>query len=126
MSLDTASERVCYVHCNFCNTILVVTVPCSTSTILFNTVTVGCGRCANLLSLNTGALLQNAHLQNVHVRLIKKIISSDRMSEEIRRIKVKNPEISHREAFSSAAKNWAHLPRTRFGLTLINDTNMNA
>ncbi|ESR37298.1 hypothetical protein CICLE_v100293542mg, partial [Citrus x clementina] len=22
MSLDLASERVCYVHCNYCNTIL--------------------------------------------------------------------------------------------------------
>ncbi|KAF9680784.1 hypothetical protein SADUNF_Sadunf06G0157500 [Salix dunnii] len=65
MSLDTASERVCYVHCNFCNTILVVTVPCSTVTIT-NAVTVRCGLCANLLSLNTGALLQTSHLQNVH------------------------------------------------------------
>nr|QOQ51154.1 YABBY transcription factor [Picea smithiana] len=28
---------------------------------------------------------------------------------EIQRIKAVNPEISHREAFSAAAKNWAHL-----------------
>ncbi|XP_042424290.1 putative axial regulator YABBY 2 [Zingiber officinale] len=30
--------------------------------------------------------------------------------EEIQRIKANNPRISHKEAFSSAAKNWAHFP----------------
>ncbi|XP_065856938.1 protein YABBY 2-like [Euphorbia lathyris] len=40
------------------------------------------------------------------------------IKEEIRRIKANNPKISHREAFSTAAKNWAHLPLTQFGLTL--------
>ncbi|PWZ15013.1 Protein YABBY 1 [Zea mays] len=38
--------------------------------------------------------------------------------EEIQRIKTSNPEISHREAFSAAAKNWAHLPRLHFGLSV--------
>ncbi|ONM02195.1 Putative axial regulator YABBY 2 [Zea mays] len=36
--------------------------------------------------------------------------------EEIRRIKANNPDISHREAFSTAAKNWAHYPNIHFGL----------
>ncbi|KAF4371755.1 hypothetical protein G4B88_030859 [Cannabis sativa] len=27
-----------------------------------------------------------------------------------------NPDISHREAFSAAAKNWAHFPHIHFGL----------
>ncbi|GJM96036.1 hypothetical protein PR202_ga12840 [Eleusine coracana subsp. coracana] len=36
--------------------------------------------------------------------------------EEIRRIKASNPDISHREAFSTAAKNWAHFPNIHFGL----------
>nr|CTQ35263.1 YABBY transcription factor [Zamia vazquezii] len=39
------------------------------------------------------------------------------IKEEIQRIKAVNPEISHREAFSTAAKNWAHFPRIHFGLT---------
>ncbi|KAJ4811336.1 Protein YABBY 2 [Rhynchospora pubera] len=39
------------------------------------------------------------------------------IKEEIQRIKASNPEISHREAFSAAAKNWAHLPRIHMGLT---------
>ncbi|WCJ22898.1 Plant-specific transcription factor YABBY family protein [Euphorbia peplus] len=38
------------------------------------------------------------------------------IKEEIQRIKAGNPEISHREAFSAAAKNWAHFPHIHFGL----------
>lgn len=40
------------------------------------------------------------------------------IKEEIQRIKANNPDISHREAFSAAAKNWAHFPHIHFGLTL--------
>ncbi|VVA90498.1 unnamed protein product [Arabis nemorensis] len=40
------------------------------------------------------------------------------IKEEIQRIKACNPEISHREAFSTAAKNWAHFPHIHFGLKL--------
>ncbi|KAF2303490.1 hypothetical protein GH714_018787 [Hevea brasiliensis] len=36
--------------------------------------------------------------------------------DEIQRIKAGNPDISHREAFSAAAKNWAHFPHIQFGL----------
>lgn len=32
------------------------------------------------------------------------------IKEEIQRIKSVKPDISHREAFSTAAKNWAHFP----------------
>ncbi|KAG6483291.1 protein YABBY 2-like [Zingiber officinale] len=38
--------------------------------------------------------------------------------EEIQRIKASNPDISHKEAFGAAAKNWAHLPHIHLGLTL--------
>ncbi|KAF4349458.1 hypothetical protein G4B88_026238 [Cannabis sativa] len=31
------------------------------------------------------------------------------------RIKSVNPDISHKEAFSAAAKNWAHFPHIHFG-----------
>ncbi|KGN55900.1 protein YABBY 4 isoform X2 [Cucumis sativus] len=37
------------------------------------------------------------------------------IKDEIQRIKAANPDISHREAFSAAAKNWAHFPHIRFG-----------
>ncbi|CAN1120548.1 Axial regulator YABBY 5 [Linum perenne] len=40
------------------------------------------------------------------------------IKEEIQRIKANNPDISHREAFSTAAKNWAHFPHIHFGLML--------
>ncbi|KAL5571919.1 hypothetical protein UlMin_021516 [Ulmus minor] len=38
------------------------------------------------------------------------------IKEEIQRIKAGNPDISHREAFSAAAKNWAHFPHIHLGL----------
>ncbi|PON53824.1 YABBY protein [Parasponia andersonii] len=38
------------------------------------------------------------------------------IKDEIQRIKSVNPDISHREAFSAAAKNWAHFPHIHFGL----------
>ncbi|XP_044504516.1 putative axial regulator YABBY 2 isoform X2 [Mangifera indica] len=159
MSMDLASsERVCYVHCNFCNTILAVSVPCTS---LFNIVTVRCGHCANLLSANMGSSLQTLPLQDPQKQHIygedhsnKECESSSKCSklstyesveretprmppirppekrqrvpsaynrfikDEIQRIKASNPDISHREAFSTAAKNWAHFPHIRFGLKL--------
>ncbi|KAF5734419.1 Plant-specific transcription factor YABBY family protein [Tripterygium wilfordii] len=38
------------------------------------------------------------------------------IKDEIQRIKAGNPDITHREAFSAAAKNWAHFPHIHFGL----------
>ncbi|XP_022132347.1 axial regulator YABBY 4-like [Momordica charantia] len=32
------------------------------------------------------------------------------IKEEIRRLKAENPAMAHKEAFKTAAKNWAHLP----------------
>ncbi|KAI4322497.1 hypothetical protein L6164_022187 [Bauhinia variegata] len=159
MSMDMmATERVCYVHCNFCNTILAVSVPCSS---LLTIVTVRCGHCANLLSVNMEASLQTFPPQDPQKQHLsfeesssKEMGSSSKCSklasfesveheqprippirppekrqrvpsaynrfikEEIQRIKASNPDISHREAFSTAAKNWAHFPHIHFGLKL--------
>ncbi|XP_061360325.1 putative axial regulator YABBY 2 [Gastrolobium bilobum] len=155
MSMDMmATERVCYVHCNFCNTTLAVSVPCSS---FLTIVTVRCGHCANLLSVNMGASLQTHPPQDpqkqhlsVQEPSIKELGSSSKckalpvdheqprvppirppekrqrvpsaynrfIKEEIQRIKASNPDISHREAFSTAAKNWAHFPHIHFGLKL--------
>ncbi|RWV95460.1 hypothetical protein GW17_00041913 [Ensete ventricosum] len=72
------SEQLCYVHCNFCDTVLAVTHPSPLPipsrlglpshccylrqvsvpyTSLFKTVTVRCGHCTNLLSVNMRGLL---------------------------------------------------------------------
>nr|BAF56419.1 YABBY2 like protein [Ruscus aculeatus] len=157
MSAQLSPEHVCYVHCNFCNTILVVNVPGNN---LFNIVTIRCGHCANLLSVNMGALLQALPLQDFQNHQVASqdnrgdcssssncnrtalmftqehdqqqrlpIRSPEKrqrvpsaynrfIKEEIQRIKANNPDISHREAFSAAAKNWAHFPHIHFGLTL--------
>ncbi|KQJ83797.1 protein YABBY 5 [Brachypodium distachyon] len=191
-------EQLCYVHCNFCDTILAVGVPCSS---LFKTVAVRCGHCANLLSVNLRSLLLPAAAPNQlpfgqslisptspaspHGLLdemssfqapssllteqsspnVSSITSSNNSSaintpatmsmppekaaqrepqtrknassgstkhpekrqrvpsaynrfikDEIQRIKANNPDITHREAFSAAAKNWAHFPHIHFGL----------
>ncbi|KAJ3680371.1 hypothetical protein LUZ60_016649 [Juncus effusus] len=173
------SEQLCYVHCNFCDTILAVGVPCSS---LFKTVTVRCGHCTNLLSVNLRGLLlpsanqlhfghsfispshshhalldempyQTPSLSTDQTSSLSSLTSTNKMpvqlkglnhepeptqtqavnrppekrqrvpsaynrfiKEEIQRIKAGNPEISHREAFSAAAKNWAHFPHIHFGL----------
>ncbi|XP_059659684.1 putative axial regulator YABBY 2 [Cornus florida] len=157
MSLEIASERVCYVHCNFCNTVLAVSVPCTNTLAI---VTVRCGHCANLLSVNMGALLPTLPFQDLQKQqssledVNKDCGSSSKcnkfaifdsadqeqpkmppvrppekrqrvpsaynrfIKDEIQRIKASNPDISHREAFSTAAKNWAHFPHIHFGLKL--------
>ncbi|KAL6893574.1 hypothetical protein ACP4OV_007672 [Aristida adscensionis] len=158
--IAAALEHVCYVHCNFCNTILAVSVP---SNSMLHVVTVRCGHCTSLLSVNLRGLIQSLPVQN-HFQEISKVhnisftencseytpssskyrmpmmfsAKSDQdhmlhvrapekrqrvpsaynrfIKEEIRRIKASNPDISHREAFSTAAKNWAHFPNIHFGL----------
>ncbi|XP_019460408.1 PREDICTED: protein CRABS CLAW isoform X2 [Lupinus angustifolius] len=50
MDLISPSEHLCYVRCNFCNTVLAVGIPCKR---LLDTVTVKCGHCSNLSFLST-------------------------------------------------------------------------
>lgn len=161
-----SSEQLCYVHCSYCDTVLAVSVPCSS---LFTTVTVRCGHCTNLLSVNMRGLLLPSAANQLHLghnffnpqNLLEEIRNAPSnllmnqpnpndsflpvrgidelpkppvanrppekrqrvpsaynrfIKEEIQRIKAGNPDISHREAFSAAAKNWAHFPHIHFGL----------
>ncbi|XP_037482243.1 protein YABBY 1-like [Triticum dicoccoides] len=143
-SSQFASEHVCYVNCSYCNTILVVNVPNNCS---YNIVTVRCGHCTMVLSMDLGPFHQarTAQEHQVQNRVIlnnsgsydsaarnqrampmypmvnnQQQVSPIRppekrqrvpsgynrfIKEEIQRIKSSNPEISHREAFSTAAKN---------------------
>nr|XP_043623616.1 axial regulator YABBY 5-like isoform X2 [Erigeron canadensis] len=169
-----ASEQLCYIPCNFCNIVLAVSVPCSS---LFEIVTVRCGHCTNMWSVNMGMAaaaaaafpsnstsLDYSSVSSTHhnsqapmhtppnyrvdlgssskynsrmpMRSSPVITSDPKISrppekrqrvpsaynqfikEEIQRIKANNPDISHREAFSTAAKNWAHFPHIHFGLML--------
>ncbi|KAA8522265.1 hypothetical protein F0562_012938 [Nyssa sinensis] len=188
LDLHPPSEQLCYLHCNICDTVLAVSVPCTS---LFKTITVRCGHCTNLLPVNMrGLLLPSAgHLHDlghtffspshnlleqipnptpnflinhtnpnelalparglddlprppvlVNRQFQEKSQQNDFnvsvcprpapdqkrqrvpsaynrfIKEEIQRIKAGNPDISHREAFSAAAKNWAHFPHIHFGL----------
>ncbi|XP_021275880.1 axial regulator YABBY 5-like isoform X2 [Herrania umbratica] len=148
--IDVAPEQLCYIPCNFCNIVLAVSVPCSN---LFDIVTVRCGHCTNLWSVNMAAAFQSLSWQDVQdyrtelgssskcnklsMRAPANNVTEERVvnrppekrqrvpsaynqfiKEEIQRIKANNPDISHREAFSTAAKNWAHFPHIHFGLML--------
>ncbi|EOY31098.1 Plant-specific transcription factor YABBY family protein isoform 1 [Theobroma cacao] len=155
--IDVAPEQLCYIPCNFCNIVLAVSVPCSS---LFDIVTVRCGHCTNLWSVNMAAAFQSLSWQDVQapnyatqdyrtelgssskcnklsMRTPANNVTEERVvnrppekrprvpsaynqfiKEEIQRIKANNPDISHREAFSTAAKNWAHFPHIHFGLML--------
>ncbi|KAK6133919.1 hypothetical protein DH2020_032348 [Rehmannia glutinosa] len=108
MDMAQSSEHLCYVRCNFCNTVLAVGIPCKR---LLDTVTVKCGHCSNLSFLSTKPPIQapekKHRLPSAYNRFMK---------EEIQRIKAANPEIPHREAFSTAAKNWArYIPNSSEG-----------
>ncbi|CAI0434681.1 unnamed protein product [Linum tenue] len=154
-----AGEQICYVQCGFCTTILLVSVPCSSMSMV---VTVRCGHCTSLLSVNmmkasfvpfhllAASLPHHDHNQDlsphhnhqqqeeaaaaithvdneeedqdptVHLnRIINKPPEKRQrapsaynrfIKEEIKRLKADNPKMAHKEAFSMAAKNWAHFP----------------
>ncbi|KAK8547070.1 hypothetical protein V6N13_099814 [Hibiscus sabdariffa] len=55
MELVPQPEHLCYVRCNFCDTVLAVGIPCKR---LLDTVTVKCGHCSNLSFLSTRPPLQ--------------------------------------------------------------------
>ncbi|XP_078431464.1 protein YABBY 7-like isoform X2 [Wolffia australiana] len=160
-SLFDLSEQLCYVQCGFCTTILLVSVPCCS---LSKVVTVRCGHCEGLLSVDMGSVPlvpwqllssleeeelserkefnHNMHEDHGHVEVaaeeevegeqdegeeyvpITMVVNKPPekrqrapsayncfIKEEIKRIKGRDPSITHKEAFSTAAKNWAHFPR---------------
>ncbi|KAA8535109.1 hypothetical protein F0562_030112 [Nyssa sinensis] len=155
-------EQLCYIPCNFCSIVLAVSVPCTN---LFDIVTVRCGHCTNIWSVNMAAAFQSLSWQDVQApnytsqdfridsgssskwnnriatrppptvntteeRVVNRPPEKRQrvpsaynqfIKEEIQRIKANNPDISHREAFSTAAKNWAHFPHIHFGLMLENN-----
>ncbi|KAG2713295.1 hypothetical protein I3760_04G170500 [Carya illinoinensis] len=129
----------------FWDGVVQVSVPCSS---LFDIVTVRCGHCTNLWSVNMAAAFQSLSWQDVqatkcttdykidsgssskcnnkiamraqttHAATEDRVVNrppekrqrvpsayNQFIKEEIQRIKANNPDISHREAFSTAAKN---------------------
>ncbi|XP_062189061.1 protein YABBY 7-like [Phragmites australis] len=143
-------ERLGYVQCNFCATILLVSMPCAGMQL--KTVAVQCGSCAGILSVTMpppaaapasvelplqepgvdppprdsdessgedremdAAVAENNVFPSVNKPPARKQRTPSAyncfIKEEIRRIKARDPSISHKQAFSTASKNWAHLPR---------------
>ncbi|XP_066391147.1 protein YABBY 7-like [Miscanthus floridulus] len=145
---DALPERLGYVQCNFCATILLVGVPCGGTLQLLKTVAVQCGNCFGILSValpppavasvelplqETGVdppprdsdessgedRETEATEHHAFPAVNKPPVRKQRtpsayncfIKEEIQRIKARHPSITHKEAFSAASKNWAHLPR---------------
>ncbi|XP_071696132.1 axial regulator YABBY 4 [Rutidosis leptorrhynchoides] len=169
--LDIQQEQICYVQCSFCTTVLLVSVPYN---YLSMVVTVKCGHCTSLLSVNMmrssffplhmfSSLVDNQeeeplvnndvceededvpinpplskHSSSPHVsssssdevndnnddhEVVNHVVNKPPekrqrapsaynkfIKEEIRRLKTQHPNMSHKQAFSTAAKNWAHSP----------------
>ncbi|KAI4328214.1 hypothetical protein L6164_020586 [Bauhinia variegata] len=149
-------EQICYVKCGFCTTILMVSVPCSSLSLV---VTVRCGHCTSLLSVNmmkasfvpfhllaslthlepkerspeedmnktlenqSATMVTYSDCEEEDVTPLVNIVNKPPekrqrtpsaynrfIKEEIRRLKAENPDMAHKEAFSTAAKNWANFP----------------
>ncbi|CAJ1931438.1 unnamed protein product [Sphenostylis stenocarpa] len=152
-------EQICYVQCGFCTTILMVSVPCSSLSMV---VTVRCGHCTSLLSVNmmkasfvpfhllaslshlepkesspeqdanktlnshSASLMTYSDCEEEDVIPMSNIVNKPPekrqrtpsayncfIKEEIKRLKAENPDMAHKEAFSTAAKNWANFPPTQ-------------
>nr|QZP43407.1 INO [Erythranthe lewisii] len=173
--IDLGQEQVCYVQCGFCSTILLVSVPCSSLSMV---VTVRCGHCTTILSVNMmKSCLLPLHLfssiNNRQQEMVqpkwevcseeavvadeKKSAAADNtrspslcfssddeddevsihfnnrvihkppekkqrapsaynhfIKKEIKRLKIEYPSMTHKQAFSAAAKNWAHCPQSEY------------
>ncbi|KAM7261073.1 hypothetical protein ACFE04_026548 [Oxalis oulophora] len=110
------TDQLCYVQCNFCDTVLAEEIRSAPSNLMMNQ--------SNMINDPLMAIRggieeipkpppvnrppeKRQRVPSAYNRFIK---------DEIQRIKAGNPDISHREAFSAAAKNWAHFPHIHFGL----------
>ncbi|KAB1207886.1 Axial regulator YABBY 4 [Morella rubra] len=147
-------DQICYVQCSFCTTILLVSVPCSSLSMV---VTVRCGHCTNLLSVNmmktsfvplhlltsfnreepmpekncaqkvldwrSSSIVASSEYEEEDIISVNQTVNKPPekrqrapsaynrfIKEEIKRLKAENPNMAHKEAFSTAAKNWAHFP----------------
>ncbi|KAL4639042.1 hypothetical protein ACB092_03G189600 [Castanea dentata] len=156
------SEQIYYVQCGFCTTMLVVSVPCSSLSMV---VTVRCGHCTALFSVNMNmmnaslvpfqnlwnclnhnepkqqdcpdaqkvldwhstSMLASSDYEEDDIISVNHIVNkppekrqrapsayNQFIKEEIKRLKTENPKIGHKEAFSAAAKNWAHFPEIQY------------
>ncbi|KAK4598019.1 hypothetical protein RGQ29_015507 [Quercus rubra] len=156
------SEQIYYVQCGFCTTMLLVSVPCNSLSMV---VTVRCGHCTALFSVNMNmmnaslvpfqnlwnclnhnepkqqdcpdaqkvldwhstSMLASSDYEEDDIISVNHIVNkppekrqrapsayNQFIKEEIKRLKTENPMMSHKEAFSAAAKNWAHFPAIQY------------
>ncbi|KAJ9169535.1 hypothetical protein P3X46_017717 [Hevea brasiliensis] len=146
-------EKICYLQCGFCDTILLVSVPCSSLSMV---VTVRRGHYTSPLFVNMMKVsfvpfqflasfsmiirfgpeeadiqkaLNNIHRSSSMLAYFDNELEDNKnplnppenrqrapsaydcfIKKEIRRFKAENPSMAHKEAFNTAAKNWASFP----------------
>ncbi|KAG6765678.1 hypothetical protein POTOM_029731 [Populus tomentosa] len=103
-----SSEHLCYVRCNFCNTVLAGVS--SNEKFLFKEKQ---GFCTDIRKGESSSSSTSGEQPVPTAPFVvkppekKHRLPSAYNREEIKRIKAADPEMPHREAFSTAAKNWA-------------------
>ncbi|XP_004490226.1 protein CRABS CLAW-like [Cicer arietinum] len=70
--IPPSDQHLCYVRCNFCNTVLAVGIPCKR---LLDTVTVKCGHCSNLSFLTTRPPTSKNHTLVDHTLTLQGVYS---------------------------------------------------
>ncbi|CAL5354171.1 unnamed protein product [Camellia sinensis] len=104
MDLVPPTDNLCYVRCNFCNTVLAVGIPCKR---LLDTVTVKCGHCSNLSFLSTRPPLQGQYfdhqtsLQGFGCEIKKGQSSSSSSSTSSEQVSPKAPFVVKQKALTS-------------------------
>ncbi|KAG6426439.1 hypothetical protein SASPL_110662 [Salvia splendens] len=112
-ALESLQEQICYVIVPYNSLAMVVTI--------------NCGHCDNIFSLNMLHLFPsiNQHLIMNDLMAICCGAAPEKKKRgptaynrfikyEIKRLKAEHPNITHKEAFSAAAKNWAHCPQREY------------
>ncbi|KAH8488435.1 hypothetical protein H0E87_024201 [Populus deltoides] len=112
----SSSDQLCYVHCNFCDTVLAEGMRSTGAppSLMINQPNPN----ESVMPIRGVEEIPKPPVVNRPPEKRQRVPSAYNrfIKDEIQRIKAGNPDISHREAFSAAAKNWAHFPHIHFGL----------
>eukprot|EP00252_Welwitschia_mirabilis_P013372 TRINITY_DN2944_c0_g1_i2.p1 TRINITY_DN2944_c0_g1~~TRINITY_DN2944_c0_g1_i2.p1 ORF type:complete len:137 (+),score=0.94 TRINITY_DN2944_c0_g1_i2:264-674(+) len=104
-----------YMSCMSCTTALVVNVPCDAQYGNFTVHAEGVGcNFGNESASSSRSVPEGSATTHIEKPEKKQRVPTPYnifIKDEIQRIKAQNPDISHKQAFSAAAKSWAHHPR---------------
>ncbi|KAG2409372.1 Axial regulator [Vigna angularis] len=105
-------EQICYVECGFCTTILMPNEGSSEDGAACKTLKNYSSSVVTYSDCEEENTPQTSSVVNKPPEKRQRTPSAYNcfIKEEIKRLKAENPKMAHREAFSTAAKNWANFP----------------